>query len=68
MTQQQEQFLDELAEYLGGSNSAEMSVRLANTHDRDAERWQQLRCKTPLSGYPTKDEAKATLARFLGFE
>lgn len=59
-----EEFIEALAEYLVG-NQAEMSVRL-QVGLQDAKAWAKLRDKTPLFGYPTKEEAVKELTDFLG--
>lgn len=57
-------FIRALAEYLAGTNQVEMSVKLE--HGRpDAKLWAEMRSLSPLSGYPTVDEAEKELRKFL---
>jgi hypothetical protein len=57
-------FVRRLAEYLGGTNQAHMSILLEMGH-REAKTWAQLRNLTPLHGYPTVEEAEKELTEWL---
>ena len=57
-------FVRALAEYLAG-DQAHMSI-LLQMQKPEAAAWAKLRGFTPLCGYPTVEEAEATLAKFLG--
>jgi len=57
------QFIRVLAEYLA-RDPAKQSI-LLQMGDPHAHQWAKLRGPTPLSGYPTIDEAEETLREFL---
>jgi hypothetical protein len=57
------EFIRKLAEYLV-KNQAGKSI-LLERGDKGAEAWAALRGATPLHGYPTVEEAVATLTKFL---
>lgn len=63
LTRKQE-FIEELAEFLVG-DQCKKSIQL-QMGSEDAKKWSRLRSKTPLFGYPTKEEAMKTLTEFLG--
>jgi hypothetical protein len=57
------EFVDALAEFLV-SNQATKSIKL-QMQDPLAIEWAKLRSKSTLHGYPTLEEAKASLREFL---
>lgn len=57
------EFIAALAEYLVG-NQTMMSIRL-EAGEQNAIMWSKVRHTTPLFGYPTIEEAKATLEAWL---
>lgn len=63
-TKERQRFIRALAEYLVG-NQAEQSIGL-QMGKQSAKDWAKLRNATPLSGYPTVDEAFSKLCKFLG--
>ena len=58
-------FIQVLAEMLGGSNQARMSIGL-EMGKPDAAMWAKPRNETPLMGYPSIEEATEQLTEFLG--
>lgn len=56
-------FIRQLAEYLVG-DQAKKSIELEMGKE-SAQQWSALRSTTPLSGYPTVDEAEEVLTDFL---
>lgn len=67
MTENQGRFVRALAEYLGGTNQAHMSIGLQMGRP-EARMWADIRTNTPLSGYPTVDEAEESLIKFFGWK
>lgn len=59
-------FVKALAEYLV-KDQASKSIRLGMNSPTAVE-WAKLRSTTPLQGYPTQEEAEATLSKWLGVE
>lgn len=57
-------FITILAEYLAGTNQAEMSIKLQTGHP-EALRWRKMRAASPLFGYPSVEEAAVQLDSFL---
>ena len=60
----QRDFIRALAEYLGGTNQAAMSIRL-EMNDPQALLWRDIRSATPLIGYPSVEETEEQLIQFL---
>lgn len=58
------QFIAELAEYLAGPQQVEMSIKL-QLRQKDALLWARIRNSTPLFGYPSVEEAKEILEKWL---
>ncbi len=58
-------FIRKLAEFFAGEGVAFKSIQLSMGNGNAIE-WAALRGATPLFGYPTVDEAEATLTDFLG--
>ena len=60
-------FIKALAEFLGGTNQARMSIMLSMTGEAKvvADHWAALRDWSPLNGYPTVEEAEEKLKEFL---
>lgn len=58
-----ERFIRQLAQFLAG-NQARKSIELEMGKE-SAKEWAALRATTPLFGYPSVDEAEATLREFL---
>jgi len=61
---QKKEFIRELAEFLAGPHQVGKSIEL-QMGKASAREWAALRSATPLSGYPTVDEAEAVLTKFL---
>lgn len=61
--ERKQNFIKELAAYLVG-DQAHQSIRLS-MGNADAQQWARLRQATPLSGYPTVEEAEEVLTEFL---
>ena len=57
------EFIRKLAEYLVGDQAGKSILLQAG--NEGAKEWAALLCMTPLHGYPTVDEAIATLTEFL---
>lgn len=57
-------FIEALAEYLGGPNQAKQSIKL-QMGDPDAKLWAKIRNASPIHGYPTVEETRDILAGFL---
>jgi len=57
------EFIRQLAEFLVGDQAAKgIELQMGR---KSAQQWALLRSKTPLSGYPTVDEAEKQLQEFL---
>jgi hypothetical protein len=67
MLKDKQEFVKVLAEYLAGSNSAYMSIML-QMENHQAIVWSNMRSKTPLSGWPSEEEAEKVLGAWLGIE
>jgi hypothetical protein len=65
--QQKIQFIRALAEFLGGTNQARMSIalQLGGEFGKVAKLWSDIRSNTPLFGYLSVDEAEKELKEFL---
>lgn len=59
------EFIEALAKYLvEGQTDKSVDIRVG-IGTKEAHAWQALRAKTPLFGYPTLRDARATLTTFL---
>jgi len=69
--ERKKKFIRALAEFLGGTNQVRMSCALAvgefgGEIFKVAKLWQTMRGESFLNGYPTIEEAEASLEEFLG--
>ena len=71
--ERQEEFVEALAEFLGGSNQIIMSIALNEMKGQGmigqvAKIWAKVRANTPLVGYPDIEETKKQLKEFLDLD